>query len=164
MHSDSGLFYWPFHKLCQAIFLVLILCYYNIFCQVIYYNCLMPRPRKEKLPELNLSQSIGQNIARIRKSRGLTQIELGNIIGINQYQISDYEIGRLHLSDEMIIRFAKALKTTSDDILGLKESNNDVEKPSLKIIRRLIKIEKLSEADQKSLLKTIDMFLKAAEK
>ncbi|MCQ2574223.1 MAG: helix-turn-helix domain-containing protein [Treponema sp.] len=124
----------------------------------------MPRPRKEKLPELNLSQSIGQNIARIRKSRGLTQIELGNIIGINQYQISDYEIGRLHLSDEMIIRFAKALKTTSDDILGLKESDNDVEKPSLKIIRRLIKIEKLSEADQKSLLKTIDMFLKAAEK
>ncbi len=124
----------------------------------------MPRPRKEKLPELNLSQSIGQNIARIRKSRGLTQIELGNIIGINQYQISDYEIGRLHLSDEMIIRFAKALKTTSDDILGLKESDNDVEKPSLKIIRRLIKIEKLSEADQKSLLKTIDMFLKAAGK
>ena len=124
----------------------------------------MPRPRKEKLPELNLSQSIGQNIARIRKSRGLTQIELGNIIGINQYQISDYEIGRLHLSDEMIIRFAKALKTTSDDILGLKEGDNDVEKPSLKIIRRLIKIEKLSEADQKSLLKTIDMFLKAAEK
>lgn len=124
----------------------------------------MPRPRKEKLPELNLSQSIGQNIARIRKSRGLTQIELGNIIGINQYQISDYEIGRLHLSDEMIIRFAKALKTTSDDILGLKESDTDIEKPSLKIIRRLIKIEKLPEADQKSLLKTIDMFLKAAEK
>ena len=124
----------------------------------------MPRPRKEKLPELNLSQSIGQNIARIRKSRGLTQIELGNIIGINQYQISDYEIGRLHLSDEMIIRFAKALKTTSDDILGLKESDTDIENPSLKIIRRLIKIEKLPEADQKSLLKTIDMFLKAAEK
>lgn len=64
----------------------------------------------------------------------------------------------------MIIRFAKALKTTSDDILGLKESDTDIEKPSLKIIRRLIKIEKLPEADQKSLLKTIDMFLKAAEK
>ncbi len=124
----------------------------------------MPRPRKEKLPELNLSQNIGQNIARIRKSRGLTQIELGNIIGINQYQISDYEIGRLHLSDEMIIRFAKALKTSSDDILGLKTNDNDIEKPSLKIIRRLIKIEKLSDVDQKSLLKTIDMFLKAAEK
>ncbi len=124
----------------------------------------MPRPSKEKLPELNLSHSIGQNIACIRKSRGLTQIELGNIIEINQYQISDYEIGRLHLSDEMIIRFAKALKTTSDDILGLKESDTDIEKPSLKIIRRLIKIEKLPEADQKSLLKTIDMFLKAAEK
>lgn len=122
----------------------------------------MPRPRKEKLPDLNLSQSIGENISRIRKSRGLTQIELGELIGINQYQISDYEIGRLHLSDEMIIRFAKALKTSSDEILGLKDS--EIEKPSLRLTKRLVKIETLSEADQKSLLKTIDMFLKAAEK
>ncbi|MBC6712423.1 helix-turn-helix domain-containing protein [Treponema sp. Marseille-Q3903] len=120
----------------------------------------MPHPRKEKLPELNLS--IGENISRIRKSRGLTQIELGELIGINQYQISDYEIGRLHLSDEMIIRFAKALKTSSDEILGLKDS--EIEKPSLRLTKRLVKIETLSEADQKSLLKTIDMFLKAAEK
>ena len=122
----------------------------------------MPRPRKEKLPDLNLSQSIGENISRIRKSRGLTQIELGELIGINQYQISDYEIGRLHLSDEMIIRFAKALKASSDEILGLKDS--EVEKSSLRLTKRLVKIETLSEADQKSLLKTIDMFLKAAEK
>lgn len=122
----------------------------------------MPHPRKEKLPELNLSQSIGENTSRIRKSRGLTQIELGELIGINQYQISDYEIGRLHLSDEMIIRFAKALKTSSDEILGLKDS--EIEKPSLRLTKRLVKIETLSEADQKSLLKTIDMFLKAAEK
>ena len=122
----------------------------------------MPHPRKEKLPELNLSQSIGENISRIRKSRGLTQIELGELIGINQYQISDYEIGRLHLSDEMIIRFAKALKTSSDEILGLKDS--EIEEPSLRLTKRLVKIETLSEADQKSLLKTIDMFLKAAEK
>ena len=122
----------------------------------------MPRPRKEKLPDLNLSQSIGENISRIRKSRGLTQIELGELIGINQYQISDYETGRLHLSDEMIIRFAKALKTSSDEILGLKDS--EVEKTSLRLTKRLVKIETLSEADQKSLLKTIDMFLKAAEK
>lgn len=122
----------------------------------------MPRPRKEKLPDLNLSQSIGENISRIRKSRGLTQIELGKLIGINQYQISDYEIGRLHLSDEMIIRFAKALKTSADEMLGLNDSQ--IEKQSLKLTRRLMKIKKLSEADQKSLLKTIDMFLKAAEK
>lgn len=122
----------------------------------------MPRPRKEKLPELELSQTIGENLSRIRKSRGLTQIELGELIGINQYQISDYEIGRLHLSDEMIIRFAKALHTSADKILGLDSS--ETEKHPLKLTKRLSKIELLSEADQKSLLKTIDMFIKAAEK
>ena len=122
----------------------------------------MPRPRKEKLPELELSQTIGENLSRIRKLRGLTQIELGELIGINQYQISDYEIGRLHLSDEMIIRFAKALHTSADKILGLDSS--ETEKHPLKLTKRLSRIEMLSEADQKSLLKTIDMFIKAAEK
>ncbi|MCF0241141.1 MAG: helix-turn-helix transcriptional regulator [Treponema sp.] len=122
----------------------------------------MPRPRKEQLPELSLSQNVGENIARIRKSHGLTQIELGNLIGISQYQVSDYEIGRIHLSDEMIVRFCLALKTSADRLLGLKI--DEEEEFSLKFTKRIQKMEKLPEADQKSLLKLIDVFLKGAEK
>ncbi len=49
-------------------------------------------------------------------------------------------------------------------MLGLKGSKRDEIKPSLKIIRRLNKITTLPAAQQKALLKTIDMFLKAAGK
>ena len=122
----------------------------------------MPRPRKQPLPTLEFSSKvIGLRLAKIRKSRGLTQIQLAERIGINQYQISDYETGRLHLSDEMIIRFAKALETNADSILGLNVKTIDM--PSLKLVKRLSKIENLPPNQQKVLLKNIDMFLKAAE-
>jgi transcriptional regulator with XRE-family HTH domain len=122
----------------------------------------MPRPRKQPLPAIDPSLSdIGLRLAKIRKSQGLTQLQLAERIGINQYQISDYETGRLHLSDEMIIRIAHALNTSSDSILGLNGTPS--ESPSLKLMKRLQKIENLPPNQQKVLLKNIDMFLKAAE-
>ena len=79
-------------------------------------------------------------------------------IGIPQNSVSDYETGRLHLSDDMIIRFAKVLGTSADAILGLDGS--EVETPSLKLVKRLKKIEQLPTPKQKALLQTIDGFLK----
>jgi hypothetical protein len=61
----------------------------------------------------------------------------------------------------MIIRFAKALETSADTILGINVT--PIEMPSLKLVKRLSKIENLPPNQQKVLLKNIDMFLKAAE-
>ena len=120
----------------------------------------MPKKRKTDLPPLKLGkETVGKRIARIRKNRGLTQIQLAEKIGITQSIISDYEIGRLHLNDEMVVRFALALNVSSDEILGLKNGDSGSAAPSLKIIRRLKKIEELPENDQKALLKTIDLVI-----
>ena len=64
----------------------------------------------------------------------------------------------------MIARFALALGVSSDELLGLKASKGEGDKPSLNILRRLKKIEALPPTQQKTLLKTIDTFLKGAEK
>ncbi|MCP4252694.1 MAG: helix-turn-helix transcriptional regulator [Candidatus Scalindua sp.] len=125
----------------------------------------MPRPSKLNLPPLDLgNETIGQRIARLRKERGYTQIELAERMGIIQGLISDYERDKLRLHGEMVARFAQALEITSDELLGLKSSKNGVVKPNLKILRRLKKIETLPVSSQKTLLKTIDTFLIAAEK
>jgi len=130
------------------------------------YNTLaMPRKRKQDLPPLKLgNETVGQRLARLRKEQGYTQQELADRIGITQTSVSDYETGRLRLNDELIARFALALKVSADVMLGLKGSKRGEIKPSLKIIRRLNKITTLPAAQQKALLKTIDMFLKAAGK
>jgi len=125
----------------------------------------MPRKLKE-LPNLEaeLAQDIGKRIAAIRKKRGTTQVQLAETIGITQKLISSYEVGRITLSAEMLLRIATALNSSTDEILGIKKNIESMtENPSLKIMRRLLKIEKMPINQQKALLKNIDMFLKASE-
>ncbi|MGH9967441.1 MAG: helix-turn-helix domain-containing protein [Pyrinomonadaceae bacterium] len=58
----------------------------------------MPQKSRLKLRSLDLGdETIGQRVARLRKERGFTQIELADKIGLTQNLISAYECGRLRL-------------------------------------------------------------------
>jgi len=60
----------------------------------------------------------------------------------------------------MLFRFAKALEVNTDEILGLIIKKGESSTPSLRILKRVRKIEKLPLTHQKALLKTIDMAIK----
>ncbi len=124
----------------------------------------MGRKSKLKLLTLPVDETFGQRLIRLRKRRGYTQIELAKKIGLTQGLVSDYELDKIRPYHEMISRFALALGVAADDLLGLKTSKNQEDIPNKKILRRLKKIETLPPAQQKALLKSIDMFLKGAEK
>ena len=126
----------------------------------------MPTKLKANLPPLKLDDdTVGQRLARIRKARGYTQRELAEKIGINYRLVSEYETERLRLHDEMLTRFALALEVSTDEILGLKQIEHSTHvTPSLRMIRRLNKIETLPLSKQKALLQIIDGFLKGEEK
>jgi len=120
----------------------------------------MPRPTRIKLPPLDLGdESFGQRLARLRKEKGYTQVELAKKIGTIQSIISDYERDRLRPHAEMVIRFAIALEISADECLGLKSPKNSREKYDRRFLRRLKQIEKLSKRDRDALLRTIDAFL-----
>jgi len=78
---------------------------------------------KPDLPPLDFKNNtpIGKRIAKIRKGLGLTQEELGKKIGIKRFMVSDYELGRVRLHDEMVARFAIALNVSADYLVGLKD-------------------------------------------
>jgi transcriptional regulator with XRE-family HTH domain len=124
--------------------------------------------RKTKIDLATMTQpgqeTLGQRIARLRKERGYTQVELAEKMGMIQVLISDYERDKLRPHPEVIVRFARALDVTVDELLGLKESPTAGTKPSLKTLRRLKRIESLPPSQQKALFKTIDNFLKGVEK
>lgn len=120
----------------------------------------MPRKLKNELSPLKLGdEKIGQRITRIRKSRGITQQQLADKIGITQTLISDYETGRVRLFDEMVIRVALALSVSTDTLLGIKKEKSQNHEHSLRIFKRINRIEKLSPTKQKSLFQIIDGFL-----
>ncbi|MBA7698280.1 hypothetical protein ES703_106957 [subsurface metagenome] len=121
----------------------------------------MGRKLKFELPPLKIgNETIGQRIARFRKEIGCSQRELAKKIGITNYLVSDYETGRLHLNDEMVARFAIALEVSADEILGLKNIKHSDIRPTLRIMKRLNRIKELPLAQQKALLRTIDMAIK----
>jgi len=124
----------------------------------------MPQKSKYKLKTpIPNQETIGDRIARIRKEKGYTQVELSKRIGITQVLISSYERNRLRPPYEIITSLAQAFEVTTDELLGLKEAQSIMKKPSLKILRRLNKIEQLPASQQRALLQTIENFLKGVE-
>ena len=142
-----------------------------------------------KTKEMN-KMSFGQRLVQIRKSKGLTQTELGERIGVSQRIIHHYEHKADYPPTQKLIELARALDMSIDELLGLSENGNDEAyrdiKPGLaKKLRQasqlpLHEIKALSTfidaliinqkvntasagAQQKILLQNIDMFLKGVE-
>jgi transcriptional regulator with XRE-family HTH domain len=108
------------------------------------------------------AKTIGKRLAEIRKSTGLTQVEVAEQLGMTQALVSDYERGKLRLHGGLIVAFAKALRVSADEILGLRGENGHGIFKDRRFLKRLQSIEKLSKRDKQALLKNIDMFLKGA--
>lgn len=60
--------------------------------------------------------SIGDNIRKYRKQKGLTQKELGQLCGKSESQISQYEIGFRSPNYETLLKIADALHVQPSDI------------------------------------------------
>jgi len=122
----------------------------------------MPSVPKKKPAPLPFSPlPVGKKISTLRKAKGLTQQELGDLIGISQKQVTDYERGRTRLTDEMLVRFAVVLGTSSDNLLGLKDIDIPDESISLRFSRRIKEIEQLPEQKKKLVLQLLDDLIKA---
>jgi transcriptional regulator with XRE-family HTH domain len=132
---------------------------------LVHWLCDMPRASRLRLPPIDLGgETLGQRLARIRKERGYTQMELAERIGILQTLVTDYECDRLRLTAEMAIRFALALDVSMDELLKPKTSERQRVKPSRKVLRRLELIESLPTHQQQTVLKTIDTMLRGLQR
>jgi transcriptional regulator with XRE-family HTH domain len=124
----------------------------------------MPKKRTVELAPIDFgNETLGQRLARLRKERGFTQVQIAEQIGIIQTLISDYETDRLKLSAEMAVRFSMALGVSIEELLHPEAKIPTAKMPSRKVLRRLEQIETLPRRQQEALLMTIDSFLAAAK-
>lgn len=104
-------------------------------------------------------KAFGLQLQQIRKRRGLSQVEVAQRLGIHPSLISQYERGYLRLHGALLVRFAQILATTPDEILSAKQPKEDGYGVDRRFLRRLRKIDQLSDHDKRLLLGTIDAFL-----
>jgi transcriptional regulator with XRE-family HTH domain len=110
----------------------------------------VPKPKKSPLPPIpNSLAQVGQKIAEYRKSKGLTQIEMAEAVGISRDVLASYEIGKAQLNEEMVIRLSLFLKVPSDDPPGSKSPSQSTAPSNLRLMKRFWQIEKLPEHKKK---------------
>ena len=64
------------------------------------------------------------NLRFLRRKAGLTQAELAKKMHLRQYNISDYEIGRIEPNIQTLIRFADIFDVSLDFLVGRKTRVN----------------------------------------
>jgi transcriptional regulator with XRE-family HTH domain len=120
----------------------------------------MARPPKAQPKPIDHELSpIGPRLAQLRKLRGYSQQALAETMGISQKQITDYETGRVHMNDEMIIRFSLSLRVSADTLLGLKEIDTAEAPTNTRFTKRLRELELLPEAKKKAVVRILDEFI-----
>ena len=63
-------------------------------------------------------ETFGQRLKRIRKEKKLTQVKLGNKMGIEPHAICGYEVGKMLPSLPTLEWLCKALDVTATELLG----------------------------------------------
>ena len=117
----------------------------------------MPRPSKITVISY---RDIGARVRVLRQELGFTQAKLAKILGTTQTALSEVERGNRGLTVQQVVKLARSLKVSPNDILG--ERTGDERRPqSAKVLRRLHLIEQLPGPQQDAVLKVIDGIIKA---
>jgi len=101
-------------------------------------------------------EGFGERLSQIRKSRGMTQAELGKAVGVSNRVIAYYEADGAQPPGAMLVDLAKTLRVSTDQLLGLKPPKEERSPRTARLLKRLQKIEQLPTADRRFLLKMLD--------
>ena len=109
------------------------------------------------------ARELGERLTQLRKERGVTQVEMAELLGVSQPVYSGYERGELRLHGELLVQLARILKVSADEILGLEKSPPARAPRDRRLLRRLQDLDKLSKRDRGALMRTLDAFLSKAQ-
>lgn len=89
----------------------------------------------------NVNQIVGKEIRKRRKNLGLSGMELADLIGISQQQVSRYERGECNITLENLFSLAKALEVSliyflSDELFSI-ETKSELKKEN-KAIKKVM--------------------------
>lgn len=109
-------------------------------------------------------ETFGRRLAALRKSAGYSQREFALEIGISHRMVAYYEAQTEHPPAQLLPTIARALHLTTDQLLGLEPLQKRQPPLNQQLLRKMKKIEALPPRDQRPLLRTIDAYLRGAER
>lgn len=108
-------------------------------------------------------KEIGARIKLLRQERGLTQVELGERLDMTQPNLSAIERGARGVTVHQVVRIAKALAVSTDQILLAEKAPAPGRRPKKGLMRRLERLAELNARDQRIIVQILDGFLPRGE-
>ena len=106
-------------------------------------------------------EGFGRRLADIRKSRSMTQAQLGELVGVSNRVIAYYETESDQPPGALLADLAKALKVSADELLGLKPPKEEPNPKLARLLNRLKRVADLPPADQRAVLQHVDALVDA---
>lgn len=112
----------------------------------------MPRKPRE-------GSDFGERLVALRRERGLTQVQLAEEIGSSQRAISYYENKADYPPAPVVAELARALRVSTDELLGLKAPRKKAAGESPEVRRLWKKFQQvldLPERDQRAVIRLVN--------
>lgn len=104
--------------------------------------------------------AFGERIAALRKTHGITQVQLAETLGVSQQAITAYETGQRRVPISMLPLLAETLDTSIEDLIGTPARRRSGKRgPAPKIQQQLEQIGRLPAAKQRAIAQVLDAML-----
>lgn len=103
-------------------------------------------------------EDLGSRIAALRKECGLTQTQLGEMIGVSQQQVVSFEKGRRKVPVSALPKLSKALGVPIEELVGI-EIKPGKRGPTPRLQRQLEQLQKLPRSKQRFVTEMLDTVL-----
>ena len=117
-----------------------------------------------KPDEKTFFEKLGQRIAALRQERGLTQVQLAEILGYSQQQVLSFEKGRRRIPVSALPDLSQALGVSAEELLGADDDKPAKRGPAPKLQRQLEELSKLPRSQQRFVSQMLDTVLQQAER
>jgi transcriptional regulator with XRE-family HTH domain len=105
------------------------------------------------------ASEFGERLMALRKARGLTQIQLAELIGSTQRAISRYETVADRAPAPVLAKLAKALRVTTDELLGVKPlpgANGQDTPEARRLWKKFQQVMRLPEKDRRAVIRLVN--------
>lgn len=114
--------------------------------------------------EKTFFEKLGERIAALRNERGLTQVQLAEVLGYSQQLVLSSEKGRRRVPLSALPELSKVLGVAVEELLGSRQERPAKRGPTPKLQRQLEQLSQLPRSQQRFVSQMLDTVLQQAER
>ncbi len=118
-------------------------------------------PLPKRIKHADEPDNFGHRLTHLREAAGFTQHALAQAVNVSQRMIAYYETENGNPPVALLKKLAKALKISTDQLLGLEKVTSKNRPRDTNLWRRFTQVEKLPPQARRQVTQYLDTMLKA---